>query len=122
MTLLYFSVLTDSVILQIFYIFKCLYFVFSAYQIRSGYPTIISFHYFWHGYSFLNRYDQTVYWKFLINLSLYRFGYKLYRSIPYFLEIRCLLDWICTDTCLALDAWFKMEDVTKNLFDQKVSI
>lgn len=53
-------------------------------------------------------------------MTIFRFGYKLYRFIPYFLEIRYLLDWICSDSSLELVDWFKMEDVTQSLFDQKV--
>ncbi|KAL1505850.1 hypothetical protein ABEB36_005313 [Hypothenemus hampei] len=94
----------DSLVLQIFYILKCIYFLFSAYQIRSGYPTLISYHYLWHGYTMVHS-----------------FGYKIYREIPYFLEIRCLFDWIMTDSCLGIPSWFKMEDVTQTLFCAKCS-
>ncbi|XP_066141198.1 piezo-type mechanosensitive ion channel component-like [Euwallacea fornicatus] len=94
--------LQDSAVLQGFYFFKTLYFLFSASQIRNGYPTIISYHYFWHGYTVFHRY-----------------GYKIYRLIPYLLEIRCLLDWICSDSCLGFQSWFKFEGMTQSLFDQK---
>ncbi|XP_066259125.1 piezo-type mechanosensitive ion channel component 1-like [Euwallacea similis] len=43
----------------------------------------------------------------------------MYRLIPYLLEIRCLLDWICSDSCLGFQSWFKFEGITESLFDQK---
>ncbi|XP_066250375.1 piezo-type mechanosensitive ion channel component-like [Euwallacea similis] len=92
---------TATPVVQTFYVFKCLYFLFSAYQIRNGYPPLISFHHLWFGRSLFNR-----------------LGYKFYRLIPYFFEIRTLLDWICSDSSLGVNDWFKMEAITYNIFDQ----
>uniref|UniRef100_A0AAR5PGD9 Piezo non-specific cation channel R-Ras-binding domain-containing protein n=1 Tax=Dendroctonus ponderosae TaxID=77166 RepID=A0AAR5PGD9_DENPD len=92
----------DTRVVQAFYVFKCLYFLFSAYQIRNGYPSLISFQFLWHGMTVFNR-----------------FAYKFYLLIPYFFELRVLLDWICSDSCLAVTDWFKMEEITSNMFDQR---
>ncbi|XP_076272842.1 piezo-type mechanosensitive ion channel component-like isoform X2 [Rhynchophorus ferrugineus] len=86
---------------QVFYVLKCLYFLFSAYQIRNGYPLLTSFHCLWSGYTLFHR-----------------FAFKMYILIPYLFEMRSLLDWTCTDSCLGVSQWFKMEDITNNIFEQ----
>ncbi|XP_050294908.1 piezo-type mechanosensitive ion channel component-like isoform X2 [Anthonomus grandis grandis] len=92
----------ETPVVQTFYVFKALYFLLSAYQIRNGYPLLISYHTLWHGYGVINR-----------------FGYKLYTCIYYFFEIRLILDWMWSESCLAITAWFKIEEITQNMFDQR---
>ncbi|KAL1518044.1 hypothetical protein ABEB36_001730 [Hypothenemus hampei] len=93
---------TKQPVVQTFYVFKCIYFLLSAYQIRNGYPLLISFHHLWHGTGLFNRY-----------------GYKFYLQIPYFFEMRTLLDWICSDSSLGITDWLKMEEIMQNVFDQR---
>lgn len=40
--------------------------------------------------------------------------------VPYFFEMRTLLDWICSDSSLSVTDWFKMEEIIQNIFDQRV--
>ncbi|CAG9770623.1 unnamed protein product [Ceutorhynchus assimilis] len=87
-------------VVQAFYIFKCFYFLLSTYQIKNGYPALISGHYLWHGTG-----------------TLRRFSYKIYNCIPYFFVMRTLLDWICTDSCLGVGDWFTMEDISQNIYE-----
>jgi len=36
--------------------------------------------------------------------------------IPFLLELRALMDWMFTDTTLALTSWLQMEDIFANVF------
>ncbi|XP_030758812.1 piezo-type mechanosensitive ion channel component-like [Sitophilus oryzae] len=94
-------VFSETPAVQTFYVTKCMYFLFSAYQIRNGYPMLISMHFLWHRYTTFNR-----------------FAFKFYTLIPYVFELRTLLDWTITDTCLGVSQYFKMEDITENIYDQ----
>ncbi|XP_030745433.1 piezo-type mechanosensitive ion channel component-like [Sitophilus oryzae] len=94
-------VFSETPPVQIFYVIKCIYFLLSAYQIRNGYPMLISMHFLWHRYGTFNR-----------------FAFKFYNLCPYLFELRTLLDWTITDTCLGVSEYFKMEDITANMFDQ----
>ena len=38
------------------------------------------------------------------------------QSIPFLLELRSVLDWVCTDTTLSLSHWLKMEDIYANIY------
>lgn len=51
-----------------------------------------------------------------------RYGYKFYNIVPYFFEMRTLLDWICSDSSLSVSDWFKMEEIMQNMFDQMVVV
>ena len=37
-------------------------------------------------------------------------------AIPFLLELRAVMDWMWTDTTLALTSWLKMEDIYANIF------
>ncbi|XP_050303475.1 piezo-type mechanosensitive ion channel component-like isoform X2 [Anthonomus grandis grandis] len=92
----------NSPIVQTFYIVKCIYFLFSGYQIRNGYKVFISYHCLWHHYNIFSRY-----------------AYILYRTTPYFIEGRLLLDWIAAESSLGMPAWFKMESITSRMHSNR---
>ena len=37
-------------------------------------------------------------------------------AIPFLLELRALMDWIWTDSTLAISSWLQMEDIYANIF------
>ncbi|XP_061162541.1 piezo-type mechanosensitive ion channel component 2-like [Saccostrea echinata] len=84
---------------QLFYFFKCLYFGLSAYQIRSSYPTRILGNFLTKKYNYLNL-----------------FLFKGFLAIPFLLELRVLMDWIWTDSTLAIGSWLQMEDIYANIY------
>lgn len=87
------------------YIFKCVYLLLSAVQIKGGYPTRIL------GNTFTKKYSY-------FNLYLFK-GYML---VPFLYDMRLIMDWIWTDTSLELDEWSVMEDIFKNLFQRKCEV
>ncbi|XP_058821886.1 piezo-type mechanosensitive ion channel component-like isoform X2 [Topomyia yanbarensis] len=85
-----------------YYLIKCFYLLFSAYQIRCGYPARILGNFVTKGFS-------------MINLT----GFKLFITIPFLFELRTLMDWIWTDTSMTLFDWLKMEDIFTNVYQMK---
>eukprot|EP00794_Sanderia_malayensis_P018687 gene18687-20574_t len=77
----------DNVPAIFMYIFQCLYFGLSAYQVRCGYPIRILG-------NFLTK------------------SYTLTSGILF----QGVLDWVCTDTTLSLSHWLKMEDIYANIY------
>jgi hypothetical protein len=90
---------TNNVVAQLWYFTKCIYFAFSAYQIRCGYPTRILGNFLTKKYNYLNL-----------------FAFKGFLVIPFLLELRSLMDWMFTDTTLALTSWLQMEDIFSSVF------
>ncbi|XP_059615886.1 piezo-type mechanosensitive ion channel component isoform X4 [Phlebotomus argentipes] len=88
----------------IWYLIKCFYLLFSAYQIRCGYPTRILGNFLTRSFNF-------------VNLA----AYKAYMFIPFLFELRSLMDWIWTDTSMTLFDWLKMEDIFANMYQLKCS-
>ena len=41
---------------------------------------------------------------------------QVFSAIPFLYELRELLDWSCTATCLTLFDWLKLEDINTSLF------
>jgi hypothetical protein len=41
---------------------------------------------------------------------------QIFSAIPFLYELRELLDWSCTATCLTLFDWLKLEDIHTSLF------
>uniref|UniRef100_A0A336MIL0 CSON012824 protein n=1 Tax=Culicoides sonorensis TaxID=179676 RepID=A0A336MIL0_CULSO len=88
----------------IYYLIKCCHLLFSAYQIRCGYPTRILGNFITKGYSLLNN-----------------LGFKLFMNIPFLFELRTLMDWVWTDTSFSVFDWLKMEDIFANVYQLKCS-
>ncbi|KAL7668827.1 hypothetical protein ACOME3_009511 [Neoechinorhynchus agilis] len=84
---------------QLWYLVKCAYFAISAKQFKSGYPTSTT------GSVFSQSYDR-----------LNKYLYKLLLAVPFMFEIRSLMGWIWTDTCLNLSNWILVEDIYSHIF------
>jgi len=84
------------------YLFICIYFGLSAYQVRCGYPTRILG-------NFLTK-------NYTVTSGILFQGIQ---AIPFLLELRSVLDWVCTQTTLTLNHWLKMEDIYANIFIMK---
>ena len=42
--------------------------------------------------------------------------YCRFLAIPFVLELRTLMDWIWTDTTMAIGSWLTMEDIYANIY------
>ncbi|KAL5279172.1 hypothetical protein ACFFRR_003664 [Megaselia abdita] len=82
-----------------FYITKCFYFLWSAYQIKCGFPKRILGNVLTKSFS-------------LVNMILF----KVYMNLPFLYELRTILDWVCTDTTMTLFDWLKMEDIFSDIY------
>lgn len=87
-----------------FYITKCFYFLWSAYQIKCGFPKRILGNVLTKSFS-------------LVNMILF----KVYMNLPFLYELRTILDWVCTDTTMTLFDWLKMEDIFSDIYFIKSS-
>ncbi|RWS21421.1 piezo-type mechanosensitive ion channel component 2-like protein, partial [Leptotrombidium deliense] len=90
---------------KLWYIFKAIYLLLSAKQIKSGYPTRIL------GNCFAKKYS-------ILNLYLF----KGYTMIPFLYDMRLIMDWVWTDSSLNLEEWAIMEDMFKQLFERKCTL
>ena len=95
-------IIFNNLSLQLFYVLWCVYFYFSAQQIKNGFPIITKGHTFVNSTSFYNK-----------------ISFKVFRNIPFVFELRAILDWTITKTSLDLFQWFKLEDAYANLFEAK---
>uniref|UniRef100_H3AQB6 Piezo type mechanosensitive ion channel component 1 (Er blood group) n=1 Tax=Latimeria chalumnae TaxID=7897 RepID=H3AQB6_LATCH len=95
---------SQNTVAQLWYFVKCIYFALSAYQIRCGYPTRIL------GNFLTKKYNH-------LNLFLFQ-GFRL---VPFLVELRAVMDWVCTDTTLSLSNWMCVEDIYANIFIIKCS-
>lgn len=87
-----------------FYVTKCFYFLWSAYQIKCGFPKRILGNVLTKSFS-------------LVNMILF----KVYMNLPFLYELRTILDWVCTDTTMTLFDWLKMEDIFSDIYFIKCS-
>ncbi|XP_076388823.1 piezo type mechanosensitive ion channel component isoform X5 [Megachile rotundata] len=87
---------------QIWYMVKCFYLLLAAYQLRQGYPTRILGNFLCKDYS-------------IVNYVLFK-GFML---VPFLFELRAVMDWIWTDTSMAIMDWFKMEDIFASIYQIK---
>lgn len=87
------------------YVIKCIYFLLSAHQIRSGYPRRVLGNCFTKGFGLAN-------WT----------SFKVYRAIPLVYDLRLYMDWIWTETTLEFKNWSLMEDMYANLFIRKCEL
>ncbi|KAK2191339.1 hypothetical protein NP493_54g05013 [Ridgeia piscesae] len=90
---------TDNTPAKLWYFVKCVYFGLSAYQIRSSYPYRILGNFLTKKYNYANL-----------------FLFKGFLAIPFLLELRCLMDWMWTDTTLSIGPWLQVEDIYANIF------
>ncbi|XP_063707316.1 piezo-type mechanosensitive ion channel component isoform X4 [Culicoides brevitarsis] len=88
----------------VYYLIKCGHLLFSAYQIRCGYPARILGNFITKGYSLFNN-----------------VGFKVFMNIPFLFELRTLMDWVWTDTSFSVFDWLKMEDIFANVYQLKCS-
>ncbi|XP_043222401.1 piezo-type mechanosensitive ion channel component-like isoform X1 [Amphibalanus amphitrite] len=84
---------------RVWYMIKCIYLLFSAYQIRSGYPTRILGNFLTKQYTFFNK-----------------MAFRGFMLIPFLYELRALMDWMWTKTSLDIFNWLKMEDIYAHIF------
>ena len=85
--------------LQVLFLFKCVYWLLSALQIRDGYPMVA-------GERVLMRsYDLLPYGLFM-----------LYRTLPFVYDIRTILDWTFIPTTLMFWDYLKVEDIYAELY------
>ena len=92
----------NNLSLQILYLLCCIYFYYSASQIKYGFPLITRGQYLVNSTQLTNR-----------------MIFKTYRGMPFLYELRAILDWTITKTSLDLFQWFKLEDAYANLYDDK---
>ncbi|XP_030240836.1 piezo-type mechanosensitive ion channel component [Drosophila navojoa] len=83
----------------VFYLIKCLHMLFSAYQMRCGYPKRILGNVFTKSFSMVN---------YVV--------FKVYMEIPFLYILRTMLDWLCIETTLTVMEWIKMEDIFQSVF------
>ena len=120
--ILYFSIfflrmrqplLTDSrAFVLLLFLLKCSYWVFSARQIRLGYPKGLtsggpsqSANYFFRDFSFGGY-----------------CAYMVYLGAPFLSDMRCMLDWTCTPTTLDFFQWLTMENIYSVLYQREVTL
>ena len=84
---------------QIFYFFRWVYWLLSAYQIKCSYPVRVL------GNFFSKRYN-----------IFYKVCMIAFVSCPFAFEIRVLMDWIFTETTLTFNRWLEVEDVFVSTF------
>lgn len=96
-------------ILGFLYFIQCIYFSYSAKQIRTGYKERDT-----HG-EFLLRCNMDSNYN-LTPSRLTNIGFTVYRAIPFMYETRVVLDWWCIPTSLDIYEWFKVTDIQATLF------
>ena len=97
------SPFTQNTAAQFLYFFKSLYFIVSSFQIIAGYPPRVL------GYFLSRKYS-----------TLSGILFMGYRAIPLLPELREVMDWVFTDTALALFHWFRVQEVYAKLYLVKV--
>ncbi|KAL7719903.1 SH3 domain-containing protein [Entamoeba marina] len=90
---------STTIALDIFYIFKIVYWVLSVQQIKSGYLVLSSKRILMRNYSYLS---------WLI--------FSTYYTIPFLYEIRTILDWTFAKTSMFYKLWLKVEDIHAELY------
>nr|AAP91714.1 hypothetical protein cihA1P10 [Ciona intestinalis] len=89
---------------QIWYFFKAVYFLLSAYQIRCGYPGVLTTMYVFPQYGKLDRVLT-----------------KCYRIIPFLAEVKTLMDYVFTKTTLTRSEWFNFQSIYAEVYDLECS-
>jgi hypothetical protein len=89
--------------LVIYYLFWCCYFYYSALQIKHGYP--------------MAPYKQA----FSNDTGTFTYtAWRTYKAIPFVWEMKVIIDWTVTSTCLDLFQWFKLDDAYNTLYYNQV--
>ena len=89
--------------LSIYYLLWCAYLYYSGLQIRHGYP--------------MQPYKQT----FSKDTSLWVYNvWRAYKATPFIWEMKVVIDWTVTSTCLDLFQWFKLDDAYNTLYYNSV--
>eukprot|EP00124_Ichthyophonus_hoferi_P003437 Ihof_evm3s297 gene=Ihof_evmTU3s297 len=91
-----------TAIVGMFYAAKCMYLYYSALQLRHGYPRYL-----------LSSLTATQFGPFYSTL------FRVYRAVPFMMELRSLMDWVCTDTTLNLFEWWKLDEIYATLYLNK---
>ena len=94
----------ENYYLIVFYLIFCLYFMFSALQIRQGYPD-------WKEPSSLTSKVDA----FHMN------GNLIFYSLPFMLELKTILDWCFTKTSLDIFQWLELAEINHAMFNAKNS-
>ena len=85
-----------------FYLLYCIYFYFSALQIRFGLPELRKGNFTMEGTTPINK-----------------AAFKTFQAIPFLWELRIVTDWTFTKTSLDLFQWFKFENLYGSIFIAK---
>ncbi|XP_063239606.1 piezo-type mechanosensitive ion channel component-like [Bacillus rossius redtenbacheri] len=85
-----------------FYMVQAAYFVFSAYQIRCGFPLIVL------GNVICSSYGAVNYYLF-----------KVYLLVPFLMEMRGIMDWMFTTTSMSLMTFLATESIHGHMFRMK---
>eukprot|EP00172_Hildenbrandia_rubra_P002041 Plantae.Rhodophyta-Hildenbrandia_rubra.ctg2701.p1 GENE.Plantae.Rhodophyta-Hildenbrandia_rubra.ctg2701~~Plantae.Rhodophyta-Hildenbrandia_rubra.ctg2701.p1 ORF type:complete len:1329 (+),score=139.93 Plantae.Rhodophyta-Hildenbrandia_rubra.ctg2701:195-3989(+) len=86
--------ISNRVSVKIFYMIKCIYFLLSALQIRSGFPQYTTGQYLLRNYSVPGL-----------------VAFEIYNYIPFLWLTRTLLDWVVLPTSLELFQYFRFIDI-----------
>jgi hypothetical protein len=84
------------------YLICCVYFYFSAMQIKEGQPEVMQTYYPMNSFGSLNRYQ-----------------FNTYMSIPFLFELRVFIDWTVTRTSLDVFQWIKLAQIQNDLYLSK---
>jgi hypothetical protein len=88
--------------LTIYYFLWVTHFVFAGLQIKHGYPQA--------------PYKQT----FLRDTSPVMVNlFRIYRALPFIWEMKVIIDWTVTNTCLDLFQWFRLDDAFNYVYYNK---
>ena len=93
---------SDNMFLISFYLLYCLYFYYSAEQIRYGYPELKKSNFLMKNTTPLNK-----------------LAFQIFRAIPFLLELKIFTDWSFTRTGLDVFQWIKFENIYGDLFVAK---
>jgi len=86
--------------LMIFYVIFCIYFMYSAVQIRHGYPD-------WKNPSSLTANDNFL----SLNLNL------IFYNLPFLVELKTVLDWCFTKTSLDIFQWLELSEINVAMYN-----
>ena len=92
------------------FMLKCCYWIFSARQIRLGFPKGLDMH-AQSSNSFFRDFSFSGYC-----------AYMLYLSMPFLSDMRCMLDWTCTPTTLDFFQWLTLENIYSVLYQREVTL